>query len=1006
MKTKYTVLFLALLLVACLGFSQGSEIYTHSGKKYQDALALYHNKQYQAAQTIFEEVSVSTKDEETRANSAYYAANAAIRLNQVGADRLMEDFVTEFPTSTKRNSAFLDVADYYFENGRYPYALKWYKKVDQNTVSAKEKDRFNFNMGYSLFASKKSQEAERYLSRVSTSETYGSQAKYYLGYIAYQQDDYEGANERFDQIADQQGLTDKLSYYQADMNFKLGNFQEAIELAQSQLPKSDRREVSELNKIIGESYFNLDKYAEAIPYLEAYKGKRGRWSNTDYYLLGYCYYQQGDFANAIQQFNKIIGGSNDVSQNAYYHLAECYLKLDKKQEALNAFRNASQMEFSEEITKDAFLNYVRLSYEIGNAYEPVPEVLRSYLERFPGDENQAEIQELLVDSYITSRNFQGALALLEENWDYASKSTYQKVAFFRGIELFVDSEFDGSIATLEKSIASSVDDKFKARALYWKAEAAYRLNRYEEAIADFSSLQQIPAARNTPEYVDLKYNLGYAHFKLKNYQSASTNFKAFLNSAGDKDKRSDAAMRLGDSYFVTGNYQSAITAYRKVLEVGGSKRDYAAYQIAMSTGLVGNTTGKIEELKSFETRYPSSKLKDDALIELANTYIKADQESNGLRVYDRLILNYPKSRLVPEALLRQGLVHYNANRNQEALEKLKNVVRQFPKSQEALQAVATAKLIYVDLGQVDEYARWAKNLDFVEVTDSELDQASYEAADKKYIEGNESAAIRGFENYIREFPNGTHALEANFKLAQLLFARGDTSAALPYFNYVADIANNAYTEQALTRICEIYVSNDQYDQALPYLMRLENSAEIQQNITFARSNLMKAYYNQNNDTETISYAEKVLATANIDDRIRSDAHIMIARSAMRTGDEKKAEVAYAKVRKVAQGRLAAEAHYFDAYFKNKAGDFQNSNDVIQLLVKDYAAYKEWAAKGLIIMARNFYAMDDAFQATYILENVIENFKDFPVVVEEAQLELNSIKSKEAQRNSDVQTDEN
>ena len=1006
MITKNTVLFLALLLVACLGFSQQSEIYTHSNKKYADALELYNNKQYQAAQTIFEEVQVNTKDEETQANSAYYAANAAIRLNQVGADRLMEDFVSEYPTSTKRNSAFLDVADYYFENGRYPYALTWYKKVDQNSISDKEKDRFNFNMGYSLFASKKSQEAERYLSKVSTSDTYGSQAKYYLGYIAYQQDDYEGANERFNQIADQQGLTDNLSYYQADMNFKLGNFQEAIELALKQLPKSDRREVSELNKIIGESYFNLDQYAEAIPYLEAYKGKRGRWSNTDYYLLGYCYYKQGDFANAIQQFNKIIGGTNDVSQNAYYHLAECYLKLGKKQEALNAFRNASQMEFSEEITKDAFLNYVRLSYEIGNAYEPVPKVLRSYLERYPGDENQAEIQELLVDSYITSRNFQGALELLEKNRNYASKVTYQKVAFFRGIELFVDSDFDGSITAFEKSIASSEDNNFKARALYWKAEAAYRLNRYEEAISDFTSLQGIPAAKNTAEYRDLNYNLGYAYFKLKDYQAAIPQFKASINSGSDGDKRSDAAMRLGDSYFVTANYQPAISAYREVLKVGGSKKDYATFQIAMSNGLLGNTSGKIEELKSFESRYPSSKLKDDALIELANTYIKTNQENNGLRIYDRLILNYPKSRLVPDAILRQGLVHYNANRSQEALEKLKSVVREYPKSQEALQAVATAKLIYVDLGRVDEYAQWVKNLDFVEVSDSELDQATYEAADKKYIEGNESAAIRGFENYIKEFPNGVHALESNFRLAQLFFASGDTNKALPYFINVADSGSSEYTEQALTRVCEIYVSEDQYNTALPYLIRLEDTAEIQQNITFAQSNLMKAYYSQNNDPETINYAEKVLATVNIDDRIKSDAYVMIARSAMRTGDENKAEKAYQEVRKVAQGRLAAEALYYDAYYMNKSGLFENSNDALQLLVKDYAVYKEWGAKGLIIMAKNFYAMDDAFQATYILENVIENFKDFPEVIEEAQVELNSIKSKESQRNSDVQTDEN
>ena len=58
------------------------------------------------------------------------------------------------------------------------------------------------------------------------------------------------------------------------------------------------------------------------------------------------------------------------------------------------------------------------------------------------------------------------------------------------------------------------------------------------------------------------------------------------------------------------------------------------------------------------------------------------------------------------------------------------------------------------------------------------------------------------------------------------------------------------------------------------------------------------------------------------------------------------------------------------------------------------------------MARNFYALDDAFQATYILENVIKNFKDYPEVVAEAKQELEIIKSKEAQRNSDVLPDDN
>jgi hypothetical protein len=43
------------------------------------------------------------------------------------------------------------------------------------------------------------------------------------------------------------------------------------------MAKTNAIEKSELNKIIGESYFNLKKYEQSIPYLAAYKGKKGRW---------------------------------------------------------------------------------------------------------------------------------------------------------------------------------------------------------------------------------------------------------------------------------------------------------------------------------------------------------------------------------------------------------------------------------------------------------------------------------------------------------------------------------------------------------------------------------------------------------------------------------------------------------------------------------------------------------------------------------------------------------
>ncbi|MDC6386428.1 outer membrane protein assembly factor BamD [Flagellimonas taeanensis] len=987
--------------------AQETEIYTHENKAYQDALALYNNQQYQAAQSIFQTVKASTKDGETEANSAYYAANAAIRLNQRGADKMMEDFVERYPTSTKRNSAFLDVADYYFETGKYPFALKWYKKVDESSMSYADKERFNFNNGYALYASNRPSEAERYLSKVTTSQKYGSQAKYYLGYIAYEQDDYNQASARFDQITDPELLNEKLSYYQADLNFKLGKFEEAIAMAEKQLPKSDRQEVSELNKIIGESYFNLEQYGKAIPYLEGYKGKRGKFNNTDYYLLGYSHYKQGDYQNAIQQFNKIIGGSNNVSQNAYYHLAECYLKLDKKSEALNAFRNASQMDFSPGIQKDAMLNYARLSYEIGNAYEPVPQVLTNYLEKYPKDENQMEIQELLVDSYITSRNFEGAMQLLEKNKNYASKETYQKVAYYRGVELFIDGDYEAALESFSKSLKSAENATFEARTLYWKAESAYRLNRFEEALVDFVKFQQLPASKALPEYEELDYNLGYCYFKLKDYNNAIAYFKNVVNSnAIDEDRKNDGYLRLGDSYFVTSKYQLAMNAYDASSKLNGPERDYAAFQKTLSNGFLGNNSAKIDGLNEFLERYPNSSLRDDALFELGNSYIKDNQENLGLRTYDRLVAEYAKSKFAPQGMLRQGLVHYNASRNQQALDKLKEVVQKYPNTQEAKQAVATAKLVYVDEGRVSEYAAWARNLDFVEVTDSELDNASFESAEKKQMEGKTDVAIKGYEDYLKQFPNGLHSGSANFALAQLYFAKGQKDKALPRYKAVADGGNGEYTEQALTRVCEIYVEKQDYQSAIPYLKRLESTADISENRTFAQSNLMKGYYGQKDYGQTIAYAEKVLKAPKIDDRIKSDAQIMIARSAIATENEALAKTAYQDVKKIATGELAAEAWYYDAYFKNKEGNFEASNTAVQKLAKDYSAYKTWAGKGLVIMAKNFYNLGDAFQATYILESVISNFSDYDEIVTEAKSELAIIKTKEAESNSSVDPNEN
>jgi len=993
---------LQFVLFSTIVSAQKSAIYTYDLKDFDKALALYNDKQYASAQHIFEYVKNQATTEEVKSDCAYYIANCAIRTNQANADELMEKFVEDYPTSTKQNQAYIEVAHFFFEQGNYPKALQWFDRVDESYMSKSDLDKFNFQKGYSYFNAKKKKEATTYFNKVVNSPEFGSQAKYYLGFMAYEGDDYKEATKYFDEVSGEEKYKEKLSYFQADMNFKLGNFQRAIDLGQAAMSKSNEIEKSELNKIIGESYFNLKQYGKAIPYLEKYAGKKGKWNNTDFYQLGYAYYEQKEYEKAISQFNKIIEGKDFVAQNAYYHLGLAYLNTGKKQEALNAFKNASEMDFNAQIQEDAALNYAKLSYEIGNAYQTVPGILLDFLKKYPNNSSRAEVEKLLVDSYISSKNYKEALILLERNRTPENKLAYQKVLFYRGLELYNESNYAEALKMFNGAVKEQKNPEVTARATFWKAESEYVTDDFQAALISYKQFASLAAAKETDEYKNINYNIGYTYFKLKEYDQAANSFQAQIdNSKADKVRLNDSYLRLGDSRFVSSKYSQAMEAYAKAIEAKGVDADYAQFQKAISYGFMSRNDKKIDELNNFLLMYKKSEYRDDVLFELANTYVTDKKNDQAIKTYDQLISEYKNGSFTSKSILRQGLIYYNSDRDEQALVKFKKVAAEFPKTPEALEAVSTARLIYVDSGKVDEYATWVRTLDFVAVTDVDLDNDTYEGAFKQYSQNNSKQAIVGFTGYVTKFPSGIHALEANFYLAQLLYAEGSETKSVANYQYVIGQPRNEFTEQALTRLSQIFLKAKDCDKSIPVLVRLENEADYPQNKSFAQANLMKCYYDKKDYDNSVVYADKVLQNAKTDANVKSDAQIIVARAAMQTGDEDKAKAAYAKLSATSKGELAAEALYYDAYFKTKEAKFDASNVAVQKLAKNYSGYKYYGAKSLVLMAKNFYGLKDSYQATYILDNVINNFTDYPDVVEEAKRELSAIKLEESKTNSSI-----
>ncbi len=983
-------------------FAQQSKIKTDELYTYNQALDLYQEDQYMAAQRLFEKVLEQISDVTIRGNAAYYRANCAVRLNQRNADELVTAFVDNYPTSTKRNAAIIDVANYYFDNGDYRRAVTWYEKVDESSLSRKQKAQYNFNKGYTLLQDKQYAEAKPYLNRVSDDKEYGAKATYYLGYIAYEANELEQAKEIFDQVGDSPEADEKLSYYQADLNYKLGNFDKAITLAKAQLAKSNRKEQSELNRIIGQSLFNQNKFDEALPYLLKYNGVNGKLNNNDYYQLGYAYYKQGDYAKAIETFNKIIQGENQTAQNAYYHLGLSYIKLNRSADALNAFKKASELDYDATIKEDATYNYAKLSYENGNPYDSTPAVILSFLEKYPNSDKKTEMNEFLIDSYFSSKNYPEALKLLENGRIKGNEAVYAKVSLYNGLNLFNASDYKDAIKNLDNALKYTTVPAIKKQAHFWKAESAYQLNDFNTALTHFKQAKAQNVAIDEDNVLD--YNLGYTHFKLKDYPAAITAFMDYEKQPAntkDKARLNDTYLRIADANFVTKKYWPGMDYYNKAIDAKSPSSDYALFQKAISYGFVQKVDNKIQDLNKLVTTFLKSPYRDDALYELGNTYIGNGNAAQGIAAYDQLIREIPTSVYTSPAMMRKGLQLYSDSNLDAALAVFKDVVKKFPGSPQASQAISSARQIYIDQRKTNDYAVWVRGLEGVTITDAELDDTAYESAEQPFIRGEMAAAARELEKYLKQFPNGKHALQAHFYLAQALYAQDKRTESIPHFEFVANKGRSQFTEQALARLSELYLASSAFAKAIPVLTKLESLADYPQNIIYAQSNLMKAYYETDDYAKAMAYADKVLADPTANANARSDASIIKARSSWKQGDEAGAKIAYQKVRENATGSLAAEAFYYKAYFENKENAHDAAIATVQKNSKDYAGFKLWSAKGLVVMGKSYYAKKETLNATTILQYVVDNFEQYPDVQADAQMALDNIKNIEAKTNSSI-----
>lgn len=1033
MVRYYKIIILVFLFFGYEGLAQKTLIYTGEYRSYQQAQELYEKDKFSAAQSKFSEVvkNIEDKHDEIRINAEYFYAVCALELFHKDAEFLLNRFITEHPDHLKSKTI-------YFQLGRFNYRLKkskkvieYLSKVDPFDLSPDQKIELYFKLGYSYFKQKDYSKAKKnFFETIEKESDYKIPSIYYYSHIAYTENNYQTALEGFLKIANEKMFQKIVPYYITQIYYKQERYEKLLEYAPPYLDSVSSKRKSEFAKLVGDSYYFQKQYEEAIPFLKEFRSG-AKATRNDNYQIGYAYYQTKDFKNATKYFARVATKKDQLSQVAYYHMADSYLKMDQKDYARNAFRAASKLEFDKSIQESSLFNYAKLAYELSyNPYDEAIDAFHEYIETYPKSPQVEDAYEFLLRVYMTTRNYDDALASLEriKDKDNRMKMAYQTITFNRGVELFHNARYATAIARFKDVKKYPLDKKLNAESVYWIGEANYRLQKYDAAIENYVEFRLEPGAALTSVFYESDYNVGYAYFMKVNpfigaikskgkpidsgtIQKSITAFRNYVQLANRLDNASltDAYLRLADCYYLISEDKQAVELYSKAIEKGEGDMSYAYFQKATSQGLSGDNAGKTKTLQELTEKYPNSNYQIISIRELANAYRAEGKNDMAITTYKKFINDYPQNKYVPEAIVSIGGIYLSQEKFNQAETYFLKAINGYPNASDVYEsAVFQMKGVYKGRNDMNGYFEWLASLG-IEIDEAEKDSTLWVPVQEAWDTGECLAIVPNSETYLSRLPNGKHSIDAHYYIAQCSYNDKELEKALEHYNIVVAKVNNNYYEESVRHAADISYTLKDYHQAAGHFATLEKISIEEENIRASVVGQMNAFWELKNYSAAKDYAVKVLGLSPIDEPMEVHAIFIKGMSLKEMQEFEEAKTVLLNCSELTKSAKGAEAkfNYAEILFLQK--DHENCQEAIMELVQQKPSYDYWIARGIILLGDNFIALEDYFNAKHSLQSVVDNYEgpEQADIVRAAQEKLDQIVDLENanQKSFNVEEDE-
>ena len=242
------------------------------------------------------------------------------------------------------------------------------------------------------------------------------------------------------------------------------------------------------------------------------------------------------------------------------------------------------------------------------------------------------------------------------------------------------------------------------------------------------------------------------------------------------------------------------------------------------------------------------------------------------------------------------------------------------------------------------------------------DSLTFSAAEAQYENGNVTASLNAFNNYLQKFPDGAHTVDANFYRGEIYNSKGDWNNALSGYEAVVAEAPNKYAEKSALTAARIYFFElKNYAKAETYYAQLKQFTTSQENKLEAMRGLLRSQYQQQKWTDAVNNAKDLLNQKGSSSDDKALANMAIAKSYQVGGQYDLAIANYKTVVAINKSALAAEARYEIANSWFAVDHLTEAEKAAFETINKSGSYDYWVTKSLYPSRRYLFQGKRLFQ---------------------------------------------